>query len=359
MRIPRTMQAAVYRGPEEVRIEEVPVPEIGAGEILVHVAACGVSGADVRRVAEGRLEPPRVFGREIAGVVARVGRGVAGFAPGDRVAVYPHVPDRDSWYSLRELYAQCPQYQRAGTTAGFEPSGGGFAEYVRVLPWVVSDGGVVPVPDDISLEEAAFLDPVNACLKGIRALDLDEGDLVLVAGLGSIGLLLMQLARREGAEVLGADLLAGRRGRALALGARRVLDPTTEDLARACRELTEGRGADGAIVAATGPGPVRDAVRATRPGASILLLAQTRRGEEVAVDVGDLCVSEKRLIGSTSASVAVADETAELVFEREIDLLGLVSHRFPLAQAAEALRTAAQPADDVGKVLVLPGAPVL
>lgn len=359
MRIPRTMQAAVYRGAEDVRIEEVPVPEIEAGELLVRVAACGVCGTDVKKVEDGRLSPPRIFGHETAGIVAKVGRGVKKFALGDRVALYHHIPDRDSWYSLRGLYAQCPQYQRTGATAGFEPAGGGFSEYVRVMPWIVAEGGVVAVPDDISLEEAAFVEPVNTCLKGIRALDVDEGDLVLVAGLGSIGLMLMQLARREGAEVIGADLLAGRRERASRLGARRVVDPIDEDLAKVCREMTDGRGADRAIVAATGDGPVRDAIRATRPGASILLFAQTRRGDEVAVDVGDLCVSEKRLVGSYSASVAVSEEAAELVFEREIDLLGLVSHRFPLDQTVEALRTAAHPADDVGKVLVLPGAPVL
>jgi len=353
------MQAAVYRGPGDLRIEEIPVPALEAGEVLVEVSACGVCGTDVKKIEDGRLEPPRVFGHETAGTIVRVGSGVRGWRTGERVAVYHHVPDRDSWYSLRGLYAQCPQYQRTGTTAGFEPSGGGFAQYVRVLPWVVREGGLVRVPEGVSLEEAAFVEPVNTCLKAIRSLDVDEGDTVLVAGLGSIGLILLQLARREGAEVIAADLLAGRRRRALALGAKRAIDPAHEDLAISCREATDGRGADAAIVAATGDGPVRDGLRATRPGASILLFAHTRRGDEVAVDVGDICVSEKRLIGSYSASVEVAEEAAEVVFDREIDVLGLVSHRFPLAHAAEAVQTAANPADDVCKVLVLPGAPVV
>jgi L-iditol 2-dehydrogenase len=349
------MRAAVYRGPDEIQVEEIPVPRLEKGEVLVEVSACGVSGSDAKEIEDGRIEAPCVPGREIAGIVAQVAPGVRGWSEGDRVALYSQVPDRDSWYSLRGHYAQCPQYQSVATTAGFEPAGGGFAQFVRVLPWAVRAGGLWRVPDGVSLEEAAFVAPVNACLKATRLLDLDEGDVVLVAGLGSIGLTLLQLARREGAEVIGADPLPGRRRHALALGARTTLDPTREDLTEACRAMTAGRGADAAIVAAAGDGPVRDALRATRPGAAILLFAPMRRGDEVAVDVGDICLGEKRVIGSTGTSVEVAEEAAEVVFDREIDVLDLVSHRFPLEQATEAIRTTSQPADDVCKVLVLPG----
>ena len=193
------------------------------------------------------------------------------------------------------------------------------------------------IPDGVSFEEALFVEPVNTCLKGIRALNLDEEHVVLVAGLGSVGLILQQLAIREGAQVIAADPLPGRRRIAERLGAARTVDPKTEDVHAACLALTEGRGADRAIVAAVGAGPVRDAIRATRPGAAILLFAQTHRGDEVAVDVGDLCIDEKRVVGSYSASVDLADEAAEVVFRREIDVRSLITHRIPLRDTPHAL----------------------
>ena len=224
------------------------------------------------------------------------------------------------------------------------------------MPWVVEDGGLVPIPDDVPDDEAVFIEPVNTCLKGIRKLFLDENDVVLVAGVGSIGLIMQQLAIREGASVVAADPLPARRDLAAEFGAIRTIDPDEEDIHDVCRELTEERGADRAIVAAVGDGPVRDAIRATRPGATILLFAQTHRGDEVAVDVGDICLDEKRVVGSYSASVDEADEAAEVIFEQQIEVAPLVTHRFPLSEAPEAFEIAARPSNDAIKVVVAPDA---
>lgn len=352
MELPDVMQAAVYRGPGTLRLESVPVPSLEDGEVLVRVAACGVCGTDLKKVALGLVEPPRIFGHETAGTIVATRGAQGGWAAGDRVALYHHVPDRRSWYGRRRLYAQCPQYRKTGITAGFEPSGGGYAEYVRVMPWIVREGGLAAIPDDVDFERAALLEPVNTCLKAVRSLDLDEGDVVLVTGLGSIGLILLQLAIREGAEVIGSDPLPGRRALAEDFGAE-VVDPHAADVGAACRTRTEGRGADRALVAAAGEAPIRDAAAATRPGATILLFANTHLGEEATLDVGDLCVGEKRLVGSYSASIDLADEAARIVFDGEIDLDRLITHRFPLQQTAAAFERAAQPADDVGKVMVV------
>lgn len=351
--IPEDMEAAVYRGRDQVALERLPVPEIGPGEVLVRVAACGVCGTDIKKVRLGKLLPPRVFGHETAGTIAAVGEGVSDWAPGDRVALYHHVPDRSSWYSQRGLYAQCPQYKKTGITAGFEPSGGGYAEYVRVMPWIVEQEGMVRVPDDVSLETAAFVEPVNTCLKGVRTLQLDEGDTVLIGGLGSIGIILAQLARREGARVIGAEPLAERRERAEALGIDRVFDPTTEDVVEICDLETDGRGADHAIVAVGGEEPIAEAVAATRAGARILLFANTKPGEIVGVDVGTMCVQEKQLIGAYSASVDLNEEAAHIVFAGEIELPGLITHRYPLSETAAAIDKAGTPAGEVGKVMVI------
>lgn len=348
------MQAAVYRGQDDVRVEAVPIPSLEAGEVLVRVGACGVCGTDVKKVKLGLLEPPRIFGHETAGTIAAVGDGVADWQVGDRVVVYHHVPDPSSWWSQRGLYAQDELYKKTGTTAGFEPAGGGFAEYVRVLPWIVKRGGLVRVPDEISLDEASFVEPVNTCLKAVRALDAGSDETVLVAGAGSIGLLLMQLLRRDGVQVIVSDPIEGRRTRAEQLGADLTVDPTGTDLESICGFLTQGRGADHAVVAAPGAAPIQEAIRVTRPGARILLFASTFRGDGVEVDVGELCMSEKTLLGSYSASIDLAEEAAQVVFGRQIDLLPLISHRFGLADAQTAIETAATPAADVCKVLVRP-----
>src|ERR1700675_2524675 len=177
--LPSTMRAAVYRGVNDVRLEEVPVPEIGAGEILVRVHTCGICGTDLKKIATGSHSAPRIFGHETSGIVTRVGEGVRKFNVGDRVMVFHHIPCRECFYCRAQTFAQCETYKKVGCTAGFEPSGGGFAEYVRVMDWIV-EKGTVSIPDGVSFEQACFVEPVNTCMKGIETLRLNPGETALV-----------------------------------------------------------------------------------------------------------------------------------------------------------------------------------
>ena len=152
--IPATMLAAVYRGVNDVRMETVPVPKIGAGEMLVRVHSCGVCGTDLKKISTGSHSAPRIFGHETSGAVAAVGEGVQNYRPGDRVMVFHHIPCRQCFYCQNKTFAQCATYKKVGCTAGFEASGGGFAEYVRVMDWIV-EHGTVRIPDGISFEQAA------------------------------------------------------------------------------------------------------------------------------------------------------------------------------------------------------------
>ena len=161
------MKAAVYRGVNDIRLEDVPVPKIGAGELLVRVHTCGICGTDLKKISTGSHSAPRIFGHETAGVVAAVGEGVNQFHPGDRVIVFHHIPCGECYYCQHKVFAQCPVYKKVGCTAGYEPSGGGFAEYVRVMDWIVQKG-VVRIPDHVSFERASFAEPVNTCWKGIE-----------------------------------------------------------------------------------------------------------------------------------------------------------------------------------------------
>jgi L-iditol 2-dehydrogenase len=150
-KIPATMRAAVYRGVNQIRVETVPVPEIGPGELLVKIATCGICGTDLKKIHTGSHSAPRIFGHEMAGTIVKVGPRVTQFALGERVMIHHHVPCGECYYCRKQTFAQCPVYKKVGATAGFEPSGGGFAEYIRVMDWIVSRGGVVRIPARRSL----------------------------------------------------------------------------------------------------------------------------------------------------------------------------------------------------------------
>jgi L-iditol 2-dehydrogenase len=351
--IPTIMRAAVYRGIEDIRLEEVAVPQIGAGELLVRVHTCGVCGTDLKKIATGSHSPPRIFGHETAGVVAAVGQGVSDFRAGDRVVVFHHIPCRDCYYCRHRTFAQCETYKRVGSTAGFEPSGGGFAEYVRVMDWIVRRG-TVPIPDGVSFEQASFLEPVNTCMKGIERLGLEAHETVLVIGQGPIGILLSVLAKRAGVRVITSDLYAQRLTIARSFGLDNTIDAARDDTVNRAREMTEGRGVDAAILAVGGNGLIRTAMDAVRPGGRILLFAQTLRGEAT-IDPASVCVDEKTLLGSYSASVELQAESVGFVMHREVDLERLISHRFSLASSVEALNLAAHPQPDSMKIVIQPG----
>src|SRR5271155_4634395 len=351
--LPATMLAAVYRGVDDVRTETVPVPQIGAGELLLRVHTCGVCGTDLKKIATGSHSAPRIFGHETSGVVAAVGAGVRRFAPGDRVVVFHHIPCRQCYFCLHQTFAQCPTYKKVGCTAGFEPSGGGFAEYVRVMDWIV-ERGTVCIPEGVSFEQACFVEPVNTCMKGIDALRLQAGEIVLVIGQGPIGIILSVLARRAGVSVITSDLYPERLKIAKSLGLRNTVDASKDDVVNSIREQTEGRGADAVILAVASNGLVRPAMDAARPGGRVLLFAQTQRGE-VVVDPAAICVDEKALLGSYSASVDLQDDSVQFVMNREMDLERLITHRFPLQKSRQALELAAHPQPSSMKIVIQPG----
>jgi L-iditol 2-dehydrogenase len=351
--IPATMLAAVYRGVNDVRLETVPVPKIGAGELLLRVHTCGVCGTDLKKIASGSHSAPRIFGHETSGVIAAVGTGVTKYAPGDRVVVFHHIPCRECYYCRHKTFAQCLTYKKVGCTAGFEPSGGGFAEYVRVMDWI-AEHGTVKIPQGVSFEQACFVEPVNTCMKGIEALRLTPGETVLAIGQGPIGIILSVLARRAGATVITSDLYPERLRIGKSLGFDQIIDASQQDAVRSVREQTEGRGADAVMLAVGSNALIRPAMDAARPGGRVLLFAQTQRGEAV-VDPAAICVDEKALVGSYSASVDLQEESIRFVMNREMDLEQLISHRFPLADAVQALDLAAHPQPASMKVVIQPG----
>jgi L-iditol 2-dehydrogenase len=355
-KVPATMQAVVYRGVNDMRVETVPVPEIGPGEILVKVATCGICGTDLKKIHTGSHSAPRIFGHEMAGTIVEVGQGVTWFAPGERVVVHHHVPCGNCYNCRKRTPTQCALYKKVGVTAGFEPSGGGFAQYIRVMDWIVASRGVVRIPDGVPFEQAAFVEPVNTVLKGVKLLNLQSDDTVLVIGQGPIGLMHAVLARRTGARVLTSDLYPERHAIAAKFGLKDPIHAGRENVVERVFAETEGRGADAVILAVGGNALIQTAMDAVRPGGSVMLFAQTQHGE-VVIDPGAVCMDEKTLMGSYSSSFEILDEVTDLVFagyRNGFDLTQLISHRFPLDQAVPAIEIASHPKADSMKIMLEP-----
>jgi L-iditol 2-dehydrogenase len=347
------MRAAVYRGPSDISVEQVPIPEIQDDEILIRVYACGICGTDLKKIEYGLVPPPRIFGHEMSGVVAKAGSRSTKFRVGDRVTAHHHIPCRKCFYCDKKLFSQCEFYRRTGTTAGFEPAGGGFAEYVRVMNWIVEDGTVL-VPEHVSFEEASFMEPLNTCLKALETAALTPGEVVVIYGQGPVGLLMMQAAKVAGAHVIGLDFLEARLAIARELGAVAAFDPSKDNIGAEVAKLTDGRGADLAIVAAANPRAIEGAQNIVRRGGRVLLFAQTVPGEMIPVDASSICMEEKKLIGSYSASVELQEQSAQLIFTGKIDVARLISHRFPLDRLTEGIRLASNPSDHSLKVVIQP-----
>lgn len=376
--IPKTMRAVVYRGVNDLRLETVPVPRIGANELLVKVAVCGVCPTDIKKIQYGTVPPPRIFGHETAGTIVKIGGGnssktnnskliIQNLRVGDRVALHHHVPCLKCHFCRHRAFAQCETYKRTGITAGFEPAGGGYAEYVRVMDFVLP--GVVKIPARNSFEEGAMLEPVNTVLKAVKRLNLLRGDNVLVAGQGPIGLMFTKILQLQGVNVLATDLMESRLKLAKKFGAHRTCH-AAKVLSRVTRPLS----LDAAIIAVPSDAAVTQALQLVRGGGQILLFAHTKRGEvrsqkskvgsknpsfvlrpsPFALDLASICLDEKDLIGSYSSDFTLQDEVARLVFSRRLDVRPLITRRFSLEQTSAAVDLASHPAPDSLKIVVVP-----
>ena len=393
--IPKTMRAVVYRGVNDLRLETVPVPRIGANELLVKVAVCGVCPTDIKKIQHGTVPPPRIFGHETAGTIVKIGGGAgvltSRFKIGDRVALHHHVPCLDCHFCRHRAFAQCATYKRTGITAGFEPAGGGYAEFVRVMPFVLP--GIVKIPAKNSFEEGAMLEPVNTVLKAVKRLNLLPGDAALVAGQGPIGLMFTKILQLRGINVLATDLLESRLKLAKQFGAKWTVNigRSRGHEAGLVTSTPTAPNLDAAIIAVPSDAAVAQALQLVRGGGQVLLFAHTKREAHAprapflaprqnlstesrisaveqsggapesasearalpfSLDFASICLDEKDLIGSYSSDFTLQAEVARLVFSRRLDVRGLISHYYPLEQTPAAIDLASRPVPDSLKILI-------
>lgn len=340
------MRVAVYYSNADVRLEERPRPSPGSGELLMRVEASGVCGSDVMEWY--RLpKAPVVLGHEVAGVVEEAGAGVERFKPGDRIVTTHHVPCMTCRYCRTDRHAVCETLR--GTS--FDP--GGFAEYVR-LPAVNVERGTFRAPDHVSFEEASFVEPLACVVRALRLSRLREGDSVAVLGAGVSGILMIQMAQALGAgRVVATDVVPVRLEMARRFGAEAAVDAGDGGLIERLLEANDGRGYEQVLVC-TGARPVApQALEIADLGGTVLYFAPLDPGEKLSLEMNDLWKRGVNLVHSYAGPPADMRRALELIAARDVDVASMITHRFGLADTAEAFRLMIEGGDSL-KVIVEP-----
>jgi L-iditol 2-dehydrogenase len=283
--------------------------------------------------------------------VVAVGAGVTKWKPGDRVMSFHHTPCGECFYCGKRLFSQCKQYKSTGLTGGFTPNGGGFGEYVKAMPWV-AERGIVALPDNVSFEEATFIEPINTIVKAVQKARIEAGETVLIMGCGPIGLQLLMVTKTLGSRIYTSDPVVTRRTKSTKLGALESFDPTSGKLVDEIGIRTEGRGVDAVLVAVAHPAVVVEALAAARPGGRVLLFAANDPVTRIEFPASAVGIDEKEILGSYSAAVDIQESAAALVLEKKLPVMEIVTHRFPLAKIQEGLELAAHPTEDSLKILI-------
>ncbi len=348
------MKAQVYRGVNQLSYEEVPVPVLESGEVLVRVQVVGLCQSDIKKIRYPLYAPPRIFGHETAGTIAAVGDKVSQWRFGQRVAVMHHIPCMRCGYCLSDNFSMCDVYKNISTTAGFNASGGGFSEYVKVPAHIVENGGLILIPDDVSFEEASFVEPTNCCLKAVKKAQIVPGQTVLITGAGPIGLMFIMLVKFFGAKAIATDLLPSRIAKALSVGATAAFDAGDPQLSREIQDLTQGMGVDTTILAVPSTQAFFQALDCTRKGGKILFFAEFPDEVEIPINPNVLYRREIDLLGSYSSSYRLQSLAADVVFNRRIDVEALISDRFALKDLSRAVEIAIAPTPDTYKILIYP-----
>jgi L-iditol 2-dehydrogenase len=336
-------------GPGEVALADVPEPVPGPGEVTVALAACGVCGTDLEKL-RGNYRSAGILGHEPVGRIARVGPGVEGFAPGDRVFVHHHVPCYACDVCARGDYTFCPTYSKTNIDPG------GFAETFRVPRENVERKAVLPLDPSVDWDAGSLLEPAGCALTAIRKVGLPDRASVVVLGLGPVGLLYARLVRALGAAWVGGSEVASRRRAAAERGGiDATVDPRVEGAVRGMVDAgTGGRGVDLAVVATGHPAVVRSATGLVRRGGTVNLFGLPEAGSRLDADLQDLYLRGVRVVPSYATVEPDIAEVHRMVATGRLRLSDLVSHRLPLAEIQEAFRLATRPEESVKVVVTGP-----
>jgi L-iditol 2-dehydrogenase len=341
----RSMHVAMYYNNRDVRLQELPLPQIGAGELLIRTRASGICGSDLMEWYRIK-KAPLVLGHEITGEVVEIGAGVENFRIGDRVFSSHHVPCGECRYCVAGHQSVCELLR----TTHFDP--GGFAEYIRV-PRINVELGTLRIPDSMTFDEGSFIEPMACVVRAQRFADIGSGQTVLVIGSGISGLLHIQLARTRGAaRIIATDISEYRLNAAKRFGADGIINGA-EDVPARLREANDGRLADRVIVCTGAMPGIQQAIKSLDRGATLLFFAPTAAGIDVPIPLFDFWRDEIKVVTSYAGSGADLQESLRLISERKVRVGEMVTHRLPLAQTELGFELTASGQDSI-KVIIDP-----
>lgn len=336
--LPKTMQAAMFYGPYKLQIEEMPLPEVGPRDVLIQVEATLTCGTDVKKYRRGYplQTPPYMLGHETAGIVARVGKDVnksfpnRHFEEGMRVVTTNLAPCHQCYYCKIGMEYVCENMVFIS---------GAYADYV-LIPEQVARQNLLPIPENLSYEEAAVIEPLACVIHGIEESYIKPGDTVVINGAGPMGLLFIRLAKLQGARVIATDLSKARLEVASRMGADEVVEVTTDmDQVAEVRKRTEnGRGADVAIEVTGLPDIWEKTIKMARKGGMINLFGGCASGTSITVDTGLLHYSSLTIKGVFSYNPRHVLQAMRMIERNDVDAKALISGRVPLADVESALK---------------------
>jgi L-iditol 2-dehydrogenase len=338
------MLACLLESPGKVTLQNLPVPKVGPGDVLVRLRAGGICGTDLEKI-HGAYGPGGVLGHEVSGTIERTGKAVKDLARGDRVVAHHHVPCQNCYYCQHNDHTMCDTFK----TTNLDPCG--FAELFRVPEFNVTRGAVHPLPDTVSFDEASLLEPTACCIRALDKLQIQAGDNALVVGLGPTGLTQLQLLRSMGARlVLASDVVKARMEMAKKFGADIVYDAATQNVGDEVKKATTS-GVDLAIVSTGNPKALSQAISSVRKGGRIMLFGAPAQGVAFRLDISSLFSRQVSILTSYSCVEEEIKRALHLVQQKAIDLASMITHRFPLKQAPEALAFAGSTNDAVKAII--------
>jgi len=339
------MKVAMYYRNNDVRVEEMPVPKIGKGELLVKVMASGICGSDVMEWYRIK-KAPRVLGHEITGEIVEVGEGAKNYKKGERVFVSHHVPCNTCRYCVSGYHTACETLHKTN----YDP--GGFAEYLRV-PEINVKSGVYVLPENMSYEEGTFIEPLACVLRGQRVANLKAGQSVLVMGSGISGLLHINLAKALGAgKIIATDINEYRLNAAKKFGADNVIN-AKEDVPKRIKELNGGRLADCVIVCTGAMPAIEQALQSVDKGGTILFFAVPEPGVNISVPINDFWRNEIKMVTSYGAAPSDLETALEFIKAGRVNVKDMITHKLPISEAQLGFKLVAEGKESI-KVIIEP-----
>ena len=340
------MKASVCYKQNDLRTEDLPIPEISDNEVLIKMLACGLCGTDIQKIRGDTVNKPTVLGHEVVGEIVKKGKNISKFEIGDRVITAIHVPCFTCHYCNKGHYTICEQFR----TNNIDP--GGFAEFIRI-PELHLNHLTHKVSNNVTDEEATLIEPIACCLHGLKQADIRPNDSVLIMGAGTIGILHAQLAKIKGAnKVIVSDMSKFKLQKALNVGCDYAINIKEKNIIDEVNKITDGQGVDVIVIAAGVSSLVADAVNMVRRAGKIIVFSGFDKNKLVTLDVSRFFKDEISIIGTYSVTPYEFPEALDLLEKRKLNTKEMITHVYPLNKLSEAIDISTNPEQPVLKVII-------